>query len=358
MAHNVSENVALQAMESASRIPAIVYALTAAELLVSTVAVPVALTNFYLIASTQLIHINLKLLLLLQSVAIFLYALGRIPYSFIPLAFPQLRAWPGSKVMMTALVFGQASTIVNGDFLLLERLVATVMVSRYENVRKPYLSAPALVFTVLVAGLVTYQQVLSIEIQSVQLWTISATYASSAIGFISFWALLFLQYYNHKVYRRRIFSLNKHSLTERYQLSENIRTSRQLTPVLLFHFLSNAVSGTMTMLLYHKVQMHPKLISAVMQGTAFWMGFMNLLTQVTVIRCHPILYRRIRHALWKTKNAVLCYRQIGVVGQQESQQVTPPQTITGQALINPNENEQDAYFRTLDSFWQRRQTML
>jgi len=63
--------------------------------------------------------------------------------------------------------------------------------------------------------------------------------------------LLALYRYNTCRYRRKIHLRSEQSLSERYQLSENIRTTRQLIPVLFLHLASNVEISAQTLSTYY-----------------------------------------------------------------------------------------------------------
>uniref|UniRef100_A0A915CXL7 Uncharacterized protein n=1 Tax=Ditylenchus dipsaci TaxID=166011 RepID=A0A915CXL7_9BILA len=63
------------------------------------------------------------------------------------------------------------------------------------------------------------------------------TYVGSAVfSFVEIFILSAVTIYNQKKNKKRIFMNNGHSLTESYQLSENIRTGKQLAPTFSLHF--------------------------------------------------------------------------------------------------------------------------
>uniref|UniRef100_A0A915P7Z6 Uncharacterized protein n=1 Tax=Meloidogyne floridensis TaxID=298350 RepID=A0A915P7Z6_9BILA len=94
--------------------------------------------------------------------------------------------------------------------------------------------------------------------------TVYGTSTTSSTTFINlcFWAIMFvlavieliairsLRKYNDKIYTRRSF-INA-TLSERYQLAENIRTTKQLIPILAIHFFNIALGTFVNWTIYYQ----------------------------------------------------------------------------------------------------------
>uniref|UniRef100_A0A915CXD8 Uncharacterized protein n=1 Tax=Ditylenchus dipsaci TaxID=166011 RepID=A0A915CXD8_9BILA len=136
-----------------------------------------------------------------------------------------------------------------------------------------------------------------------------------------------------------------HSLTESYQLSENIRTGRQLAPTFFFHFLNTiAVAIASILFVYLLTTAKSKQISLVALFLTMTIGNLGILT--TVIRYHPILNRRAVKLCndLKAKMFGNLYKKSSHISHRPEARVSvihpAPTTIDGNSLINTLEMEE------------------
>uniref|UniRef100_A0A183CIB0 7TM_GPCR_Srx domain-containing protein n=1 Tax=Globodera pallida TaxID=36090 RepID=A0A183CIB0_GLOPA len=94
--------------------------------------------------------------------------------------------------------------------------------------------------------------------------------------------LIFLQVYNLRKYRSSRTGINL-SLNDKYQISENIRTARQLAPTFVLHFLNACVNNGMSFLIFFGVIQHSYSISLGFIISSLFNGFSGSLVDLIVI---------------------------------------------------------------------------
>src|SRR4051812_36533073 len=97
------------------------------ELIFHLLTLPLSALNLYIMATTSILHLNLKLLLSFQSVCVLIYAISRVGETFVSfwLNHP---FWHGSFTLLMGYYFGVAAIAYFGHFLLTERIIATLAV--------------------------------------------------------------------------------------------------------------------------------------------------------------------------------------------------------------------------------------
>lgn len=165
--------------------------------------------------------------------------------------------------------------------------------------------------------------------------------------------LLLLYRYNLRRYGRKIHHHSSlHNLSERYQLSENIRTTRQLTPVLFLHFASNAEVSLQFLAIYYGLVTEPASRQWLTEFGLVFNAAAYFLIQLAVIKHHPIVARRINELFGR----LFCRRDrrrrqaevSGVVSETGRQNV---RDLHGSRLITEQNAEGDLHFRMLRSHW-------
>ncbi|KAI1722390.1 sre G protein-coupled chemoreceptor domain-containing protein [Ditylenchus destructor] len=329
----------------------ICYAISIIELILDIFVLPISVLNFYLIFKTSIIHINLRWLLICQCSGVTIYAVASVIDMTIKLSEKQIFEAPNQLVIITR-IFGLLVCTQVGIFLTIERVIATLLVRRYEKYRKPFVAMFS--FTIIIPmsiitsygegpkGILTYIQMES--------YTLILAYACTVTNLASYLILIFLNYYNTNAYKRRIFNSNSHSLTERYQMSENIRTSRQLSPSLLLHFLTNLIGQVLTLVAYYQLVTDEGLLWLLYVFTLGVNGIAYFFIQLTVIQCHPFLRRQAVQML--RKMCIIKSRIYSLSATSESRN-TVMLSISGNTLITANEREADTHFQMLSQFWHR-----
>ncbi|KAH7706636.1 hypothetical protein AAVH_26135 [Aphelenchoides avenae] len=158
---------------------------------------------------------------------------------------------------------------------------------------------------------------------------------SMALGIISFIVFLIILRHNERLY---VNHRSSHDLTCRYQLAENVRTGRQLLPVLVILFVSNTyfyfvllnmifgliTSGVAT-LLSHVFDIIVALSAITIPATAIWF--------------HEYL----------RKTFLLHVAQLSA--HKRSRVGDVPRTLTGTEMVLSKDKERQLYFTALRSSW-------
>ncbi|KAL7071757.1 hypothetical protein ACQ4LE_009192 [Meloidogyne hapla] len=237
-----------------------------------------------------------------------------------------------------------------GHVLLLERILATVLVSKYENIKKPYFSIFCFIIMTSLSFFNSYEQTYSESVLDVTLGTLITLYITLCLGIVEIALIAYIGYYNNNKYKLGTIIYLKHSLTERYQLSENIRTSRQLKPTFIFHFINILVSSGITILFKYDHIKDISIINLLFVFVFLITAFCNLSIEITIIIFHPILNIQLKQLLIKYKNKLKLFNKIGI---SETKQSHPITTLDGRNLIFKERNDlSQKYFEMLKKSWE------
>uniref|UniRef100_A0A915NDY1 G-protein coupled receptors family 1 profile domain-containing protein n=1 Tax=Meloidogyne floridensis TaxID=298350 RepID=A0A915NDY1_9BILA len=119
------------------------------------------------------------------------------------------------------------------------------------------------------------------------------------LNLIEFLTILAIGFYNKHKYNKYMPQGNNYSLSEKYQLSENIRTSKQLIPVFFCHCFNGCVMLFFTIFMYFSLFSHQQLGIAIQAGTIL-ASLVDFIIELTVITHHPQLRKRFLLILAKT----------------------------------------------------------
>ncbi|KAH7711604.1 hypothetical protein AAVH_21071 [Aphelenchoides avenae] len=231
-----------------------------------------------------------------------------------------------------------------------ERVLATVMVKRYENQRPFY----GFAFTALLLCLTLYNAVSDNYLRTDTLQsgfsmsTIITTYGTNGIGIICLMVVCLLHRYNRRRYFADFHKGTFGHLSGRYQNLENIRTTRQLIPVIFFHILAG-LNGSLfvTGMLFFPLTPDDIFYRLMFNNVANCSIY--LLCQAAVLHFHPVL----RMDTYAFLRRTLCCR---ICRLQGTGRVTPLDRPTGivveKAAATPGE-EGSVYFQTLADAWDR-----
>ncbi|KAF7626079.1 hypothetical protein Mgra_00009748 [Meloidogyne graminicola] len=175
-----------------------------------------------------------------------------------------------------------------------------------------------------------YKQTYSESILNVTLGTLLTIYGTLILGIIE---IALIGYIGTFLYL-------KHSLTERYQLTENIRTSRQLKPTFILHFINIFVSSLITILLNY-IKINNSFIDLLFVFVCIITAFCNLLIEITIIIFHPILCSQFKQLLKKFNKKFLKIfsTKVGIFEASSPSIKSLPKTIDGNILIIKENNE-------------------
>uniref|UniRef100_A0A915E8Z9 Uncharacterized protein n=1 Tax=Ditylenchus dipsaci TaxID=166011 RepID=A0A915E8Z9_9BILA len=158
-----------------------------------------------------------------------------------------------------------------------------------------------------------------------------------------------ITFHNQQRYNKRIFAQSRHTLTESYQLSENVRTGKQLAPTFLFHFINTITVALLciTLIYFVETELSKSFTLVVFFQTV---AIANLGIITTIIRNHPILNRKAVNVCknFKTKMCRMFFSETHPENSVGAN-IQIPTTINGKSLINTIGIED--HFSNLQASW-------
>ncbi|KAL3116436.1 hypothetical protein niasHT_006883 [Heterodera trifolii] len=259
-------------------------ALAVLELLINLASILASLFNFFLVGRTQLIHLNMKVILVYQSACLLVRSFGRSMICIDKLAVDPANA-EHFEPARTIFQLGVSNRNFLAHVLIIERVMATVCLSSYERQKSwrfSLLWSPA-VFVVALFNVIMLGQSSSTP------FTIVTNSSILIIGLVEFLLFVWIWHYNRRIYVKG-FRDRMPSLSEKYQLSENIRIGTQQTPALICHFLCLFMNVSKLYWSYFGVPGYNYLLPI----TTVLGSLLGLMIEITTIQCHPFLKRHFR----------------------------------------------------------------
>ncbi|KAL3107035.1 hypothetical protein niasHT_019431 [Heterodera trifolii] len=270
----------------------ILFALSGIEMLLNLVELPTSGINIYLIGRTPMIHRNLKFILLYQSAWIFTRSFARF---FICL----LKFVSGNALFSEQLQpfrFAYQLSAYNRNFvphiLIIERFMATFWRKNYERSVGWHFS---LGWSSLVFFVALYNS-LSTSTKNTSLSGLITTFVLLLLGFVELFVFIWLWHYNKTAYMKSLANVKLHCLTERYQLSENIRIGKQLMPTVILQLVNVLATSVYLSITNFGISVNQNISAMVVVTVTTLCG---LLIEVTMITHHPFLRRNLRQILCK-----------------------------------------------------------
>uniref|UniRef100_A0A915EVI6 Uncharacterized protein n=1 Tax=Ditylenchus dipsaci TaxID=166011 RepID=A0A915EVI6_9BILA len=130
-----------------------------------------------------------------------------------------------------------------------------------------------------------------------------------------------------------MFMRNSHSLTESYQLSENIRTGKQLAPTFFLHFLTTIALALICLFMVYVLDTEISVYFSIVLFFLF-MAVCNLGIVTTTIRYHPILNRRATRLCKRIQTQCAASKTLKYAGNHALDINPMPKSISGNSLIN------------------------
>uniref|UniRef100_A0A915D575 Uncharacterized protein n=1 Tax=Ditylenchus dipsaci TaxID=166011 RepID=A0A915D575_9BILA len=131
-----------------------------------------------------------------------------------------------------------------------------------------------------------------------------------------------------------MFMRNGHSLTESYQLSENIRTGKQLAPTFFLHFLTTIALALICLFMVYVLDTEISVYFSIVLFFLF-MAVCNLGIVTTTIRYHPILNRRAARLCKRIQTQMCRLKDSQIYAGNHALDINPmPKSISGNSLIN------------------------
>nr|CAD2197375.1 unnamed protein product [Meloidogyne enterolobii] len=179
----------------------------------SLLACPISTINFILILKTSILHPNLKLILLCQSLCIFIRGIGRIILNIGRLYLNDyVTLGPQSLIIMYMLPILIRNCIMH--VIVIERIIATIKSKNYEKQRNILFNIIWITITVIISCFNSY---MISKFSFAQLANVSTFFVSLILGLAEICALFWILRQNKRNYDKK-FQEGHQSLSERYQV--------------------------------------------------------------------------------------------------------------------------------------------
>uniref|UniRef100_A0A914HC89 Gustatory receptor n=1 Tax=Globodera rostochiensis TaxID=31243 RepID=A0A914HC89_GLORO len=309
------------------------------EFITNIFVLTIACLNLAVIGPTKLLHPNLKFILITQSVTVMLCVLNRSAM-LVPKFFSTDDLFtPANLILQIVIVFEAIFRRILGHALIIERVVATLFTNSYENYRKFYFSMAWFSITFIIAFINT--------ITNGQSWTVTAfnlitVIFSTVSSFVEFLIIIIIGRYNQRKYDSQIeeASPNNYHIGQRYQVSENVKTAKQLLPAFFCIFLSNLVTALLYSIIAFNLVNESYQISLAYAFFTWTDTMLGAAIELTVITHHPLLKKRFVRIL---KN-IFCFKR---------NQVGVEPNCTETAIGRNDNNEGTEHFKMLQQLWNK-----
>ncbi|KAI3422632.1 hypothetical protein GPALN_013130 [Globodera pallida] len=225
------------------------------ELLLSLIELPTSALNIYLISRTSLIHMNLKFILLYQSAWIFFRGIGR--FAICLLKFFTADALSSEQFQPMKFVYQLSAYNRNfvAHILIIERIMATFLRKNYERTAGWFFS----IGWITIVFFISLYDSVTTSADNTSIFGLITTLALLILGAIELFIFIWLWRFNKKAYKKSLAKENLHCLTERYQLSENIRIGKQLMPTVILQLLNVAFTSAYLSLTNFGIEFYPNI---------------------------------------------------------------------------------------------------
>ncbi|KAL3111505.1 hypothetical protein niasHT_018280 [Heterodera trifolii] len=188
------------------------------------------------------------------------------------------------------------------------------------------------------------------------------------LALIEIFLFAFLWKHNIKNYKHKWSKIQ--NLSERYQLSENVRTTKQMLVPLLLHLINLCLGSAVTTIAFYRPFANKFCYDFFGQLTLAAVSICNFLIELTMILFHPFLRRRLGHTIEKVRNAhKKCWPnavghttnnrigmtsmtgEIGDNGEQQQQQMMILVNLHGEKL-RTEPISQTEHFEVLQKAWE------
>uniref|UniRef100_A0A914HAE9 Gustatory receptor n=1 Tax=Globodera rostochiensis TaxID=31243 RepID=A0A914HAE9_GLORO len=232
----------------------------------------VACLNLAVIGPTKLLHPNLKCILITQSVIVVLYVLIRSAILLPKFISNDDLFAPATMILQSLMNFNAIFRRMLGHVLIIEQFVATFIT-----------------FIIAFVNMATKEQ--SWTVTSFNLIT---SILSTILSFTEFLMIIIIWRYNQRKYNSQIeeASPNNYHIGQRYVVSHNVKTAKQLSPAFLCFFLSNLLMNILYMALTLDLATGPYEMTFAYGLTNWTTAILSAAIELTVITHHPLLKKR------------------------------------------------------------------
>ncbi|KAL7070930.1 hypothetical protein ACQ4LE_010120 [Meloidogyne hapla] len=256
------------------------------ELVIHPIIFCFSFINISILITTNILHPNLWLLLVFQSTIISTFEIQR--FTMVLLKFTGGDIFrPGDQILQDISLFTNTARNIIGHILLIERMLANFMTRKYENWRRPYFSCISLLFLFLFSSFNVLTNGKSWNTTLINIVSNSIFLGCSSFEFLIIGSI---GVKNIKKYKKLLPNTIDYSLSEKYQITENIRTSRQLAPVFICHLLNNFCYAILTYLVYFNIITQPPYKLSLCYAVLFvFTSIIEGIIEITVLTHHPAL---------------------------------------------------------------------
>ncbi|KAL3089819.1 hypothetical protein niasHT_028955 [Heterodera trifolii] len=260
------------------------------ELFIYGIVLAIAFLNLAVICPTKILHINLKSILISHSVALIVYIIGRA--GVIAEKFLSNDQFVSTNVVLrNVMAFVGFFRLLIGHVLIIERFIATMRSNSYETIPKRVFICTWLSITLSIALINTIIKQWSGTFTQFNLINSSI---STILSLLEYLMIVIIGYYNQRIYNRQIekAAANNYHIGQRYQVSNNMKTAKQLKPAFLCFFLSNIPINLMQLLLKFHLLNEQYQISLAFSLNSLIHGILSAVIELTIMTHHPFLKRR------------------------------------------------------------------
>ncbi|KAL7070999.1 hypothetical protein ACQ4LE_009802 [Meloidogyne hapla] len=311
------------------------------EVLPITILIPCSLLNLFLLSKSSVLHNNSKIILISQSIVIFIYSSNRFfMIILIVLGLKDLSLatnYTNSSIGLACINFGN----LIGHVLIMERTIATLFTTKYGQTKIPIFGICCILILLFLVTLALFCNNGNLNFVS-----IFAIHLSLLFSILELIVLSRLTAFNKKIYKQ--FLNNKsnnaqsYKLNERYQQLENVYTGKQLAPSFFFHFINILCSNILT-IVSNYVEIPVELIINIVYLFLLIHAFCKLFIEVTVITSHPVLNRNLNKIIASIFIYFKCFRTTKVFADKENDK---------NCLKSISTKEQQIHFEMLGKLWE------
>ncbi|KAL3092631.1 hypothetical protein niasHS_007840 [Heterodera schachtii] len=198
------------------------------ELFTYGIVLAIAFLNLAVIWPTQLLHANLKSILITQSCAVIFFVFVRSVMLVQKITFDDLFA-PANVFLQHILFFNTLFRRLLGHVLIIERFLATISTNSYENFSKIGFTLTWFFITFIISFVNT--------VSNGQSWTFTqfnliTQTMSTVISLFEYLLIIVIRNYNRRRFISQIEEATpkNYHIGKRYQVSDNVKTATQLLP--------------------------------------------------------------------------------------------------------------------------------
>ncbi|KAL3089142.1 hypothetical protein niasHS_008507 [Heterodera schachtii] len=303
------------------------YSFFSVELIICVAVLAITFLNLAVILPTKLLHLNLKSILITQTVTTMIFVGDRSIMLVHKLIFSNNLFAPANMTLQAIMTFISIYKNVLGHVLFVERFFATVRTKAYQKISTLYLFIAWFSITVFTE----FNFITSI------LFTV--------LGLVEFIIIALIGYYNRRKYCNQLQNagLENYTIAQRYEVAENVKTSQQLLPTFFGIFLSNLSLYMNYVIMWYKLLKEDYQISICFAILICVNSIICGVIELTVITHHPLLKRRFLRLLKIMAN----FRRNRI-------DTVPPIAVELNGIgCKKNENETTEHFKMLQQAWNK-----